>query len=101
MTIDRSSRVALFALGMSCMAAGAAHAAPPAGPPGQAPNEVVVTNFPASQAVTINHEVDVNVSNSRRIQISIIGESSQTAGRSAASSSGPTAGAASRSCRPA
>ena len=76
---------------MTLMAAGAAHAVPPAGPPGQAPNEVVVTNFPAtqnvtvtnlpaSQDVTINHEVDVNISNSRRIQISIVGESSSDGG---------------------
>jgi len=91
MTIDRSSRITLLALGMTFMAAGAAHAVPPAGPPGQAPNEVVVTNFPAtqnvtvtnlpaSQDVTINHEVDVNISNSRRIQISIVGESSSDGG---------------------
>ena len=70
MKAHRNTRVGIVALGMSLMVTGAAQAAPPVGgPPGQAPTEVTgsvaVTNFPASQDVTVSNEVDVNIVNSR------------------------------------
>ena len=76
-----NTRVGIVALGMLLMVTGAAQAAPPAGgPPGHAPTEVTgsvaVTNFPASQDVTVSNDVDVNIVNSRRVQISIVGGSS-------------------------
>ena len=84
MKTHQSSRVATLALGMTLMVAGVAQAVPPAGPPGQAPTEVTgsvaVTNFPATQDVTVGNEVDVNIVSSRRIQISIVGESSSDGG---------------------
>jgi hypothetical protein len=84
MKTHRSARVSTFALGITLMAAAVAHAAPPAVPPGHAPTEVTgsvaVTNFPATQDVTVSNEVDVNIVSSRRIQISIVGESSSDGG---------------------
>ena len=85
MKVHRNTRVGIVALGMSLMVTGAAQAAPPVGgPPGHAPTEVTgsvaVTNFPASQDVTVSNEVDVNIVNSRRVQISIVGESSSNGG---------------------
>jgi len=81
MTAHRSVRIGMAALAMALTAVGVTQAAQPGGPPGQAPTEVTgsvaVTNFPAfpaNQDVTVNNEVDVNVTNSRRIQISIIRE---------------------------
>jgi hypothetical protein len=68
MKAHRNTRVGIVALGMSLMVAGAAQAAPPAGgPPGHAPTEVTgsvaVTNFPASQDVTVSNDVDVKRAN--------------------------------------
>jgi hypothetical protein len=85
MKVHRNTGVGIVALGMTLMFTGAAQAAPPAGgPPGQAPTEVTgsvaVTNFPASQDVTVSNDVDVNIVNSRRVQISIVGESSSDGG---------------------
>lgn len=55
--------------------------APPAGgPPGHSPTEVTgsvaVTNFPATQNVTVGSEVDVNVVSSQRVQITLVTEDS-------------------------
>jgi hypothetical protein len=81
----RNTCAAIVALGMTLMLTGTVQAAPPAGgPPGHDPTEVTgtvaVSNFPATQNVTVNNEVDVNVTNSRRIQIRIVGESSSDGG---------------------
>ena len=86
MKAHRNTRVGIVALGITLMVTGVAQAAPPAGgPPGQAPTEVTgsvaVTNFPASQDVTVSNDVDVNIVNSRRVQISIVGESSSNGAR--------------------
>ena len=85
MNAHRNSRIGIVALGMTLMITGATQAAPPAGgPPGQAPTEVTgsvaVTNFPSNQDVTVSNDVDVNIVNSRRVQISIVGESSSNGG---------------------
>jgi len=88
MKANAKSIIGLAALGITLLGSASAHAAPPVGgPPGQAPTEVTgsvavtnfpanqgvtVTNFPANQNVTVGHEVDVNVVNSDRIQISIV-----------------------------
>ena len=85
MKVHGNTRVGIVALGMLLMVTGAAQAAPPAGgPPGHAPTEVTgsvaVTNFPATQDVTVSNDVDVNIVNSRRVQISIVGGSSSDGG---------------------
>src|SRR5262249_58543238 len=70
---------------------GPVRAPEPGGPPGQAPDavtvtnspatqNVAVTNFPATQNIAVTNEVDVNIVNSGRIQIRIVGESSSEGG---------------------
>jgi hypothetical protein len=67
----------LAALGMTLLASGSVQSAPPGGtPPGKPPTEVTgsvaVTNFPATQNVTVGNEVDVNVITPARMQIHIV-----------------------------
>ncbi len=85
MKASLTTTIGIAVLGMTLVATGGAQSAPPAGgPPGQAPTEVTgsvaVTNFPATQGVTVSNDVDVNIVNSRRIQIRIVGESSSQDG---------------------
>jgi hypothetical protein len=84
MQVTAKQMISAATLGLTLVAGALAHAAQPGGPPGQAPTEVTgsvaVTNFPTNQAVTIGNEVDVNVVNSNRIQISIVGETSDDEG---------------------
>jgi len=76
--------IGMAALGLTLVANDAAQPAPAGTPPGHEPTEVTgsvaVTNFPATQDVTVSNEVDVNVVNSQRIQISIVAGTSSDQG---------------------
>jgi hypothetical protein len=69
--------LSMTALGLTLLISGSVQSAPPAGgPPGKPPTEVTgsvaVTNFPASQMVTVGNQVDVNVVSSKRVQVTLV-----------------------------